>query len=47
MSASRQWSIADEMLMGSIPGAEPIKEFKEFVEDDLDDLDASLAARFE
>jgi hypothetical protein len=34
-------------LLGSIPGAEPIKEFKEFAEEGMDDLDAAMVARFD
>jgi hypothetical protein len=33
-------------ILGSIPGANPIKEFKEFVEEGLDDPNASIAASF-
>jgi hypothetical protein len=33
-------------ILGSIPGAESIKEFKEFVEEDLDDPNASISASF-
>jgi hypothetical protein len=33
-------------ILGSIPGADPIKEFKEFVEEALDDSDASIATSF-
>jgi hypothetical protein len=33
-------------ILGSIPGAEPVKEFKEFVEEGIDDPNASIAARF-
>jgi hypothetical protein len=33
-------------ILGSIPGAEPIKEFKEFAEDGLDDPNALLTASF-
>jgi hypothetical protein len=33
-------------ILGSIPGADPIKEFKEFVEEGLDDADASIGASF-
>jgi hypothetical protein len=33
-------------ILGSIPGADPIKEFKEFVEEGLDDPNASIAASF-
>jgi len=33
-------------ILGSIPGAEAVKEFKEFVEEGVDDPDASIAARF-
>ena len=31
-------------ILGSIPGADPVKEFKEFVEDGLDDLNASISS---
>jgi hypothetical protein len=33
-------------ILGSIPGADPIKEFKELVEEGLDDPNASVAASF-
>jgi hypothetical protein len=33
-------------ILGSIPGADPIKEFKEFAEEALDDPNASIAAPF-
>jgi hypothetical protein len=33
-------------ILGSIPGADPIKEFKELVEEGLDDPNASIAASF-
>ncbi|MDP9049640.1 MAG: hypothetical protein M3O31_02815 [Acidobacteriota bacterium] len=33
-------------ILGSIPGAESIKEFKEFAEDGLDDPNASIAVSF-
>jgi hypothetical protein len=33
-------------ILGSIPGADPIKEFKEFVEEGLEDPNASIAASF-
>jgi hypothetical protein len=33
-------------ILGSIPGADPIKEFKEFVEEGLDDPNASIATSF-
>ncbi len=33
-------------ILGSIPGAEPVKEFKEFVEEGVDDPNASITASF-
>lgn len=34
------------IILGSIPGAGPSKEFKEFTEEAIDDPDAPLQARF-
>lgn len=34
------------IILGSIPGAEAIKEFKEFAEEGIDDPNASISATF-